>query len=260
MNILITGGNGYIGTSLASHLSKNHTVTTVGRKDFDLSNSSDTTHWFGTRYFDVVIHAAISGGSRLQVDGSDVLDNNLKMYYNLLNNRSSYGKLINIGSGAELMSKESMYGLSKHIIRTSLLDKPNFYNLRVFAVFDENELSSRFIKHNIMNYIHAHSMIIHQNKYMDFFYMKDFCSVVDYYISSAMPPKEYNCSYENTVSLAEIAEYINTLGKHRVDIAAVAPGTGPHYSAEYPREPLPIDVIGLFTGITNVYNTLLCKK
>ena len=259
-HILITGGNGYIATSVRNALKDTHTITTISRTDFDLSDPLQTRAWFGNKFFDVVIHTAIAGGSRLRTDATEVLDTNLKMYYNLLDNRGNFGRFINIGSGAELFQKDTPYGLSKHIIRTSLLEKPDFYNLRVFAVFDENELNSRFIKNNIVNHIRGHNMIIHQNKYMDFFYMKDFCSVVNHYISAVEPPKEYDCSYEHTVSLVDIAEHINTLGKNKVDISIIAPGVENRYSADYPRVSLPLNFIGLTVGITNVYNTLLCRK
>ena len=39
------------------------------------------------------------------------------------------------------------------MIRQSILEKENFYNLRIFAVFDENEWDTRFIKTNIRHYI-----------------------------------------------------------------------------------------------------------
>lgn len=260
MKVGITGANGYIGRTLVRELSQFYEVVPIMRVDMDLTDSTSVNNYFNNNTFDVLIHTAIKGGSRLQKETYSDLDHNLKMYYNLLDNRNCFGRFISIGSGAELYSTHTPYGLSKHVIRQSLLVKENFYNLRVFAVFDEDELNSRFIKNNIVNHIRGHDMIIHQNKYMDFFYMKDFCSVVNHYISAIEPPKEYDCSYEHTLSLVEIAEHINTLGTNKVDISIIAPGVGHHYSADYPRVPLPLDFVGLTTGITNVYNTLLCKK
>lgn len=260
MNILITGANGYVGKSLTSYLSDKYSVTAVSRKDFNLSNPSDTMHWFGTRYFDVVIHAAISGGHRLQLDGPNVLDNNLRMYYNLLENRISYGRLINLGSGAEMLNKDSMYGLSKHVIRTSLLGQNHFYNIRMYGLFDENELPTRFIKRNIQEYIVKGPMNILQDRHMDFFYMKDFYKVIDHYLYNPTAPKEYDCCYETTPKLSDITAFINTLGDYQVEVEVTTPSLGTHYSAEYPRKILPLKYIGLEAGITEVYNTLLCKK
>lgn len=256
MNILITGGNGYIGKSLATHLSGGHSVTAISRTDFDLSSSSDTMHWFKTKFFDVVIHTAISGGSRLRADGADVLDNNLRMYYNLLENRGSYGKLISLGSGAELMHRESMYGLSKHVIRTSILGQDNFYNIRIYGLFDENELPTRFIKANIARYIAKNPMVILQDRYMDFFYMQDFYKVITYYLDAVDAPREYNCCYEVTPRLSDIASVINTMDNYTVDIAVTTPSLSTAYSAGYPRKLLPLNFVGLDAGIRAVYTTL----
>ena len=69
MNILITGGNGYIAKSLANNLNN---VTSITRKDFDLTDRHATDKWFEEKYFDVIIHTAVKGGSRLLVDGGNI--------------------------------------------------------------------------------------------------------------------------------------------------------------------------------------------
>jgi nucleoside-diphosphate-sugar epimerase len=218
MNILITGGNGYIATSLRTSLKSNHEITSISRCDFDLSILSNANDWFLDKYFDVVIHTAIKGGSRLTLDDASVLDTNLKMYYNLLHNKSHFGKLINFGSGAELYKKDGYYGLSKHVIRTSLLEQENFYNLRIYGVFDENELDTRFIKSNIIRYINKRPIYIHQNKFMDFIHMKDLVKIVDEYITKDNLSKEIDCVYSKKHSLLDIANLINNLSNYKVHI------------------------------------------
>lgn len=259
MNILLTGGNGYIAKGLQSALNGQVNITSVTRADFDLSNSHQTNEWFSNRYFDVVIHTAISGGSRLREDGPEVLDNNLQMYYNLVGNRTNFGRFINIGSGAELHQRDKLYGMSKHVIRQSLLGQPDFYNLRVYAVFDENELPTRFIKMSINNYINREPIVITQDKYMDFFYMKDFVRLVNHYIISDTPDKEVDCTYFRTPSLRRIADKINTLGQHEVEVHHIAQGLTYSYSAPYPRKELPIEVYGWERGVELTYEAL-CNK
>ena len=80
MKILITGGNGYIAKSLSKKLDN---VTLITRKDFDLTDRTSTNKWFQNKYFDIVIHTAISGGSRLQKDDSDVFYQNIQMNYQI---------------------------------------------------------------------------------------------------------------------------------------------------------------------------------
>lgn len=253
MKILITGGNGYIAKSLYSGLKDKYDITLITRQDFDLTNSFETTKFFSDKYFDVIIHCAISGGSRLRPDTSEDLDNNLKIYYNLLDCKDKFKKFLHFGSGAETHAQDTPYGLSKHIIRQSILDKDNFYNLRIFAVFDENELDTRFIKSNIKKYINKEPIIIHQNKFMDFFYMKDLVMLVDYCILNDIP-KEINCIYNKVCTLEKIALLINELDEHKVPITKVDPSEGKGYYGG--RDWLYLPFIGLKQGIKEVYSKL----
>lgn len=228
MKILITGGNGYIATSLHKSLAAKYKVTSISRSDFDLSISTDTREWFSDKYFDVVIHTAIKGGSRLIPDSSEVLDVNLKMYYNLLDNRSHFGKLINFGSGAELCAQDTFYGLSKHVIRQSILGIDGFYNLRIFGVFDENELETRFIKGNILRYLRKEPIQIYEDKRMTFFHMSDLIHLVKSYINEDLKDKEVECAYDVNHSLLDIAEMINMLSEYKVPVV-VQSGIGSNY-------------------------------
>jgi len=253
MNILITGGNGYIAKSLFKNFCNKYEITTVTRKDFDLSNPIETFSWFKEKKFDVVIHTAIVGGNRLYKDDEEITKQNLLMYYNLLQNKKCFSKLISFGSGAEITRTKTPYGLSKRLIADSILETENFYNIRIFATFDENELDRRFIKSNVMRYLQKKSMIIHSDKIMDFFYMKDLCSLVEFYIENSHPPKEINASYEEKYSLKDIANIINTLDDYAVPIETEAQNDLETYSA---TSLLPISTIGLHEGIRNIYNEL----
>jgi len=220
MKILITGGNGYVGKSLFNALKDKYETISISRKDFDLSNFEQTKSFFKDKYFDVVIHCAVAGGSRLKQDGIDVLDNNLKMYYNLLSNQSCYCKFINFGSGAEYNSPDSFYGKSKSIISESIRYKSNFYNIIIYAVFDENELDTRFIKANIKRYINKEPMLVSSTKKMTFFYMPDLIKLVNHIIkkeSENLSHLNY-ASYIENYSLLQICNRINKLDNYEVNI------------------------------------------
>jgi len=252
--VLITGGNGYLATSLYRELNHLYDITTISRETFDLTDHSATSSWLSDKRFDVVIHTAISGGSRLRQETIDALDNNLKMYYNLLDNRKSFDRFISIGSGAEIYKTDTPYGLSKHVIQQSMAVKDEFYNVRVFAVFDENELPSRFIKANLLRYINKEPMVIHSNMQMSFFYMKDFVEVIKHYISDNSPDKEFNCVYDESPYLLDIAEYINTLNNYTVDIIQTLPPVYNGYVGLPNKHNL--SYTGLLKGIQEMYNTL----
>lgn len=257
MKVLITGSNGYVAKSLISGLKHKHDVLGINRSDFDLTNYCKTKDFFKNKHFDAVIHCAISGGNRLKKDSMEVLDNNLIMYYNLLDNRSNYDKFINIGSGAEIYSNDQPYGKSKRIISESISNKENFYNLRVYAVFDENELDTRFIKSNILRYIRKEPMIIHQDKFMDFFYMQDLVATVDHYICKDKPKyKEFECAYGNYRSLSDVANQINDLSDYKVKIIQDSKHTTDAYVARSYTDSF-IDYVGLEKGIKLVYKKLI---
>jgi nucleoside-diphosphate-sugar epimerase len=137
-------------------------------------------NFFQSKHFDVVIHCAVQGGSRLKKDSYKDMDINLVMYYNLLQHKPHYDKLIHFGSGAEVFNSEDPYGLSKKVIANSISEIDNFYNIRIFAVFDENELDTRFIKSNIKRYLNLSIQVL--NLLFKFsFKMKFFSLLIIFY-------------------------------------------------------------------------------
>jgi GDP-L-fucose synthase len=182
------------------------------------------------------------------------MDVKLIMYYNLLQHKPHYKKLIHLGSGAEIYDSESPYGLSKKIIANSISEVENFYNIRIFAIFDENEWETRFIKTCIKKYINNEPMEIHQNKYMDFFYMEDLVSLVELYILNDNLPKEIDCTYRESKTLYHVTDIINHLNGHQVEIKLNNADVGTEYTGKFTD--LGINYIGLKKGIIETYNKL----
>jgi GDP-L-fucose synthase len=254
MKILITGANGYIGSSLHNALKDEYEVTAISRNDFNLVDIEKMIKFFDGKYFDVVLHCAIAGGSRLKEDSWEIMDLNLCMYYNLIQCQLHYGKLIQFGSGAEYAQEDKPYGFSKRVISKSIENRDGFYNLRIYAVFDELELDTRFIKSNLKRYINKEDMQIYQNKYMDFFYMQDLIKLVEHYIINDDLPKQVDCTYEDIKSLKQICEFINTLDDHKVGIQYQQQGLTKGYVGF--NKTLQLDYIGFKQGIINTYNKL----
>jgi len=260
MKILITGGNGYVGKSLYQGLKTKFDVTVITRQDVDLTKSDQVTEYFKDKYFDVVIHCAVVGGSRLQEDDWDVLRTNLVIYSNLLDNRACFDKLIHFGSGAEDYAVDTPYGRSKELIGKMIRNTEGFYNIKIFGVFDENELDTRFIKANLLRYIAKEPMVIHQNKSMTFFYMPDLVALVEHYIVTGPQSliETCECAYVTDYSLVEIANFINELDEHKVPIF-VEQGVGKSYISKY-NAPYKLNYVGLKQGIINTYSKLKCSK
>jgi dTDP-4-dehydrorhamnose reductase len=250
--ILITGANGYIGKSLYKALKDKYNIICASRKELDVTDLNNVKEYFRDKYFDVIIHCAVEGGLRLEPETSSTLDNNLKMYYNLLEYKDHFNKFFYFGSGAE--KQDTFYGLSKKVINESIQNKDNFYNIRIFAVFDENELESKFVKTNIRNYITEKDIEIFQNKYMDFFYMEDLVTLMNYCIISNDLPKEINCSYDYSPTLYDVAYIINNSSDYKSNINIKEWGMAPHFNGSFTD--LGLQFIGLEQGIKNVYNKL----
>jgi UDP-glucose 4-epimerase len=89
MNILITGGNGFLAKNIHNKLVENHiNVTSITRQDnFDLRDTKSTSVFLKDKYFDAVLHCAILGGKRLVQDPVDIVNDNIRMATNILINK-----------------------------------------------------------------------------------------------------------------------------------------------------------------------------
>lgn len=261
MKILITGKNGYIAKSLHSHLADVHDITCVGRSDFDLTNSNDVASFMRGKQFDVVIHTAIKGGTRLKADDANTLYENMLCFYNLYDCRDAYKRFITFGSGAEFTAKNTQYGLSKRCINDIIKWDEKFINLRIFAVFDENELNTRFIKNAILNYINKKSIVVHQDKFMDFFAMQDLVRLVEHFCvadSSQLTNRVIDCCYNEKFKLTDVANFVNTLGDYKCDVIINNATMGEDYIGYANTMPV-VEQIGLHKGIECVYEKMLCN-
>lgn len=254
MKILITGGKGYIAKGINNTLWEKYHIIAPGKDELDLTDSKSVDKFFENKYFDVVIHTAIKGAETPKDPDETISFWNLIMFYNLQSKKDHFKKLINIGSGAERYLPNTPYGYSKNIINKLVHKHDNFYTLRVYGVFDENENDNRFIKANIKRYINNEPIIIHQDRLMDFIYMQDLISIIKHYIEYEDLEKEVDCIYNDTVSLGNIAQQINNLSINKVPININDITPGVNYIGNYNE--LPIAYLGLEQGIINVYNKL----
>jgi nucleoside-diphosphate-sugar epimerase len=256
MKILVTGSKGYIAKKIIGSLPPSE-VEGISRDNFNLLDKNKTDNFFKDKKYDVVIHTAIQGGTRLKSEDQETFFNNLKMFYNLLDNKKSFKKFISLGSGAEIYNPDSFYGFSKKIINDIILNNDNFFNLRIYGIFDHDEWNSRFIKSNILRYINKEKIIIHQDKFMDFFYMHDFLVIIKNIIYNNYKNKIEECCYEQKYKLSDIANIINTLGNYKVDIEIQNEGYGLSYIGKGNRV---FRGSGIQKGIEKTYKELLKSK
>lgn len=253
MKILITGGNGYIAKGLVKNLGVGHSIRSISRADFNLEDHFATINWFRDKYFDVVIHTASAGTNDPREMDPSILTRNVMMFTNLVSVAGSYGKLINLCSGASTFLPHTYYGASKKLICDIAMKYDWIYNLRIYGLFDENERPERFIKANIIRYLRHEPMRVYGDKVMDFFYAKDLASLIQYYIRDNNASRLVDCSYVIQPSLSGLARFINSLGNHRVPIF-ISDSKAEDYCG---YSQLPINTIGLHLGVEMTYEQLL---
>ncbi len=277
MNILVTGANGFIGSNIIKLLSNdtNFKFFNGNRNFIDLYSIDSIERYLDKNQIDTVIHCAIEGGSRLKQDTSDIFYRNILIYENLIKFNHRYKVFINFGSGAEFDRKYDIsnvneydmfgvvptdfYGLSKNIISKLSVHYCASVNLRIFGCFYHNELSTRFIKNNINKYINHKSMIIHQDRYMDFFYMDDLINIIEYSLNN--PPSTYkdiNMSYLKKYKLSDITSIINDLSSYKVDVIIENENFGLNYTGNGELlNSLNLKLKGLELGIKECYHKSL---
>jgi len=254
MKILVTGKSGFLARSIKhSFLSKKYNTVFVGREDLSLLNKDQVKTLLSENKFDIIFHTAVSGGKRNDIDTSETLDTNLRMFLNLAELKNKDCKLINFCSGAafdrrreincakeeEISSRtpDDYYGLSKNIIANYInnFDK-TFINLRIFGCFGKLENDNRFIKNSINNLKNNKNITIFKNKYMDFIYIEDLINILDYFVVNNSHYKDYNIVYKEKITLYDIAKKITSnlhLDESRIDI--LEPGLDSPYTGSSER-------------------------
>ena len=251
MKILITGGNGFIAKSLFEQLNIEQTALSLNRKDLDLLDSSKVFRFLKSNQFDVIIHTATydTAPKHSTKDPSKVLENNLKMFFNLVRCKDYFGKMIYFGSGAEFgrenwipKMKEDyfdqhvpvdQYGFSKYIMTKYTKLSGNIYNLRLFGVFGKyDDWRTRFIPNACCHAVLNLPIRINQNKFFDHLYIDDLVKIVKWFISNKPQKNIYNVCTSDVYDFKTLAEKIIKISGKRLDINIKTEGLGREYSGD----------------------------
>lgn len=225
MKILITGANGFLGKELQEYYSNSsHEIVATTRKELELTNFVKVQDFLKKNKFDVVVHAAVKGGKRNDIDDIDVLHENMKMFMILESLKDQYGLMFHFGSGAEFDRQKDInnekeesilnrlpqdyYGLSKNLITRKILESENIYNLRLFGCFGAHEEPQRLFRKCFDSIQNNTEFIIYEDRYMDYFYSQDVGNVIDFIIAndSNLLYRDYNLCYNNKHKLTELVQ------------------------------------------------------
>jgi UDP-glucose 4-epimerase len=271
MKILITGSDGFLGREFINYFSKEHEVIPMNRAALDVSIEGQVMDFFQDTEFDAILHTAFVGVKRGKSDDFLGLTQNLIAYKNLILHKKKHQPLFCFGSGAAYDRASTIkgveendilscipcdyYGMAKNIISRDILTRTNqkVYDFRLFGCFGKEEEDSRFIKSALRNINQGNPVVINKNMVLDFFYVKDLCKVIDYYLSnhSQKLPTSMNMVYTQKYTLQNIAERLSLNN----NISIGESGCGFYTGSGSTLATLQIPFLGLFEGIKDAkYN------
>lgn len=213
--VCVLGAGGFLGRNIVEG------TTWVGltRADLNLLDQEEVEKYFLKHNFDVVVHCAVQGGSRLVQDDGDVTHNNILMFENVV--RVFKGLLLYFSSGAALEGNPPTkpYGLSKWIIerRIELIERAHY--LRIWGCYGPGEAPTRF---SAICKTQRH-VVIDQDRYFDFIDVRDVKQVVCDYIEGRNSRKNLNLIYPEKRLLSQWAEFFGATFK------ILEPGLGEPY-------------------------------
>ncbi len=252
MNMLVTGGSGFIGKNIAEAFSARHNVLAPSHRELDLTDDEAVREYLRSHKFDIVIHSATKPGHRNTADPTNLVYNNTRMYFNLARNADRFGKMIFLSSGAVYdmrhylpkMTEEYFdshvpaddHGFSKYICVKQMELMGNVAELRLFGVFGKYEdYAIRFISNAICKTLFDLPISLRQNRRFDYLFIDDLMPVLEYFISHQGEQKSYNVTPDHSIELKELAEMVRAFSGKDVPILIAQDGMGMEYSGDNSR-------------------------
>ena len=219
MNILLTGGSGFVGRSIISHLGDKYNIVAPTSSELNLTNSDEVDYYINKDNFHFIVNCSVKGGRRTNIDTEKDFYDNIKMFDNLLKHVNLNRNLITFSSGAEIYSPTSFYGFSKKICTSLVKNKSNIKNIRIYNVFGELGMKDSFVYASIEKCLKNEDIIVWDDKYFDIFYIKDLIKIIDSLIIKNSPNyEEIDCVYDQKYKLSEIANLIKNLSNSKSNI------------------------------------------
>jgi len=252
MKILVTGANGFIGRNICEHLSGKHDLLGPSHKELELLDEAAVRAYINQNGVDVIIHCANKGGTRNTAGAERVVEDNLRIFFNLARNSNLVDKMIYFGSGAEYGKHRDLkkikeeqfdevvpkddYGFYKYACSRYAEKSENIYNLRLFGVFGKYEnYEMRFISNAIVKNLLGIDITINQNVVFDYLYIPDLIRVVEHFLKNKPKFHAYNVTPDKSIDLLEICEMVNKISKKKSKTKVLNLGLNNEYTGSNSR-------------------------
>lgn len=250
--ILITGGHGFIGRNLSEYLQNKYRVFTPSHKELDLLDADAVRNFVLKNKINIIINCANIGGGRDTLKVKDLVQINLRMFFNTVRNEDLVERIIHIGSGAEYDKARPLkkikeedfgqripaddYGFYKYVCSKYILRSAKLTCLRLFGVYGryENYLF-KFISNAIVKNLLKMPIVTGQNVYFDYLYIEDLVRIVEYFITHQAKHKTYNIATGEKIDLLVIANLINKISSFKSQIIIKNKGYNLEYTADNKR-------------------------
>ena len=252
VKVLITGGSGFIGRNLVEELGSRYQIAAASSSELNLLDEDAVREYLRNGHFDAVVHTATTRSNRRTGAPDDMLDRNCRMYFNLARNRTLFGRMLHLGSGAEYSRaglppqvSESYfdthvptdpYGFSKYICTKHAETQENIYVLRLFGVFGKYEAwDVRFISNACARAVKGLPIVIRQNVMFDYLYVRELAKLLEWFLEHEPQQKAYNVCRGEAYSLVQLAEMVAEAASGAPKIVVRNPAMGAEYSANNSR-------------------------
>ncbi len=250
--ILLTGATGFIGKNLKEYLQDSVFLITPNSQELNLLDTKSVEDYLKQERFSIIIHAASMNNVRKNTSSYEMLDGNLRMFFNLERCRQYYGKMYYFGSGAEYdmrhytpnMKEEyfdtyiptDAYGFSKYIMSKACEETDNIYDLRLFGVYGKyEEWERRFISNAICKALLGKDITIQKNVCFDYLWIDDLCEIISWFIRHEPKHKHYNVCKGEKIDLYSLACMVRNILNINCDIIVGESGWKPEYTGNNNR-------------------------
>lgn len=253
--MLITGAGGFVGRNLVEYLTAMYEIYPMRHSDLDLLDAGAVKDFFAANPVDAVLHCAAVGGSRLtgyDATEADVVEKNLRMFFNLERSLPAAAFMIHLGSGAEYnrhhwqkeMSESyfdehvpvDVYGFAKYAIAKYIGYRKNITCFRIFGLFGKYEdYRYKFISNAIVKNLLHMPIVINQNVVFDYLYIDDFCRIIGNFLKNRPKYSHYNITPGEPIDLISVGKLINEIGEYQSPIHIIHDGMNREYTGSNAR-------------------------